>query len=94
MRTFVTVFFALFLAELGDKTQLAVLGFSTESSSRWVVFVAASLALIASTGAAVLVGDALTRVVPAEWLRVGAATLFIVIGVVLLIGALPEVMAR
>lgn len=94
MRTFVSVFLALFLAELGDKTQLAVLGFSSESSSRWIVFTAASLALVASTGVAVLAGDALTRVVPAEWLRVGAASLFIVIGVVLLIGALPEVMTR
>ena len=94
MRTFVSVFLALFLAELGDKTQLAVLGFSTESSSRWIVFTAASLALVASTGAAVLAGDALTRVVPTEWLRVGAAALFIVIGVVLLIGAVPDVIAK
>jgi putative Ca2+/H+ antiporter (TMEM165/GDT1 family) len=93
LRSFWTVFAALFLAELGDKTQLAVLAFAS-SSSRWIVFAAASLALTASTGLAVLVGRALGTVVPAAWLRVGAAALFLVVGAVTLIDALPEALRR
>ena len=85
MKTTVTVFAALFLAELGDKTQLAVISFVAGGSSRWAVFVGASVALIASTAMAVLVGEALLRVVKPAYLQLGAAGLFLVVG--LLVGA-------
>ncbi|MDP8958738.1 MAG: TMEM165/GDT1 family protein [Actinomycetota bacterium] len=90
MQAFLTVFATLFLAELGDKTQLAILAFSTGPSSSWTVFVAASLALVASAALAVMLGDALGSLVPTEWLRVGAAVLFLVIGVIVLIDSLPK----
>ena len=69
-RTALTIFGAMFLAELGDKTQLAVIAFSADNNP-WVVFFSASLALVASTALAALFGQALLRVVPAEWLRSG-----------------------
>ncbi|MEK9753610.1 MAG: TMEM165/GDT1 family protein [Rhodospirillaceae bacterium] len=51
------VFVAVFVAELGDKTQLAVLLFSSgKEVSPFMVFLAASAALVLSTGLAVLVG--------------------------------------
>jgi putative Ca2+/H+ antiporter (TMEM165/GDT1 family) len=81
MKTTVTVFAALFLAELGDKTQLAVISFVAGGSSRWAVFIGASLALIASTALAVLVGEALLRVVKPAYLQLGAAALFLIVGV-------------
>ena len=85
MKASLTVFAALFLAELGDKTQLAVISFTAGGMSRWAVFVGASLALIASTGLAVLVGEGLLRVVKPAYLQLGAAVLFLVVG--LLVGA-------
>lgn len=75
-----SIFLALFLAELGDKTQLAVLAFAAETGSRWSVFFAASLALVASTGLAVLVGDGLSRVVRPGVLQLAAGLLFVAIG--------------
>ncbi|RME66473.1 MAG: UPF0016 family protein, partial [Alphaproteobacteria bacterium] len=53
------IFIAIFIAELGDKTQLATLMFSAEGGANpWLVFAAAAAALVAATGLAVLVGTA------------------------------------
>ena len=93
MKTTVTVFVALFLAELGDKTQLAVVSFVAGGSSRLAVFLGASAALIASTGLAVLVGEALLRVVPLVYLQLGAAALFLIAGVLVGVEALRELRA-
>lgn len=81
MKTTLTVFAALFLAELGDKTQLAVISFTAGGSNRFAVFLGASAALIASSGLAVLVGESLLRVVKPAYLQLGAAALFLVVGV-------------
>jgi putative Ca2+/H+ antiporter (TMEM165/GDT1 family) len=75
-----TTFVAVFLAELGDKTQLMTLTLAGSNSSKRAVFVGAAAALIATTGLAVLLGDALTRVVPVLWLRRGAGLLFVGLG--------------
>ena len=90
MKATVTVFIALFLAELGDKTQLAVVSFIAGGSSRLAVFLGASLALIASTALAVLVGEGLLRVVRPEYLQLGAAALFLIVGVLVGVEALRE----
>lgn len=58
--TFVTVF----LAELGDKTQLAAMTATAKSGALWTVFAAASAALICATALGVMVGGALFRYVP------------------------------
>lgn len=84
-KLFASTFAAVFLAELGDKTQLATLSLSAGARSRWLVFAGASVALVCTSAIAVLVGDALTRVVPLAWVRRGAAVLFIVLGVLLLV---------
>ncbi len=82
MKLFVSTFILIFLAELGDKTQLAAMAKSIEG--RMTVFLAASLALVCSTLIAVLFGDALTRIIPERVLQGAAAILFIVFGVVML----------
>ena len=93
MKTTATVFIALFLAELGDKTQLAVISFVAGGQSRWAVFAGASAALIASTLLAVLVGDALLRVVRPAYLQMGAAVLFVAVGILVGAEALREIRA-
>lgn len=90
MKPTITVFVALFLAELGDKTQLAVVSFIAGGSPRWAVFVGATVALIASTALAVLVGESLLRVVKPAYLQLGAAALFLIVGVLVGLEAVRE----
>jgi putative Ca2+/H+ antiporter (TMEM165/GDT1 family) len=75
-----TTFAAVFIAELGDKTQLATLSFATAGTSRWSVFIGAALALISTTAIAVVAGEALSRFVSPRLLQRGAGVLFLVIG--------------
>jgi putative Ca2+/H+ antiporter (TMEM165/GDT1 family) len=79
---FLTVFASIFLAELGDKTQLATMLFaSNESSNKLIVLIAASCALIAVTALSVLAGAAISNYVGADALKRIAGVGFIVIGV-------------
>lgn len=87
LRTFVTTFGTVFLAELGDKTQLGALALSSTHASKWTVFIAASLALVVSTAIAVALGDRLLQVVPLIWIKRASGIVFIVLGVLTLWGA-------
>ena len=77
-KVFATTFAALFVAELGDKTQLAVISLTSDSKKPLPVFVAAVAALALVTLIGVLFGEGLVRVVPEEYLKRGAAVLFVV----------------
>ena len=81
-----TAFATLFLAELGDKTQLAVITMTSSTESKVSVFVGAALALVAVTLLGVLFGGAISQWVPTEWLQRIVAAAFIVIGVLMLLG--------
>lgn len=87
-KIFGTAFLTLFLAELGDKTQLAVITMTAKTDSKIAVFVGASLALILVTLLGVLVGGVLNQYVPTEWLQRIVAVAFIVIGILMLLGKL------
>lgn len=84
-KLFATVFATVFLAELGDKTQLATLTLSATAGSRWTVFAGAALALILSSGIAVVVGQVVTLGVSPALLRRLAGVIFIAIGVTYLL---------
>ena len=77
---FLTSFTTVFLAELGDKTQLAALLLSAESGRPLLVFVGASLALISSSLVGVLLGRWLSRVLPPQQLERAAGILMIGLG--------------
>ena len=79
-----STFGCIFLAELGDKTQLATLSLAAGGSSRWVVFAGSAAALVTTSSIAVVAGEALSRVVSPEWLKRGAGVLFLVLGVLFL----------
>lgn len=87
-KIFGTAFVTLLLAELGDKTQLAIITMSANTESKLAVFVGASLALVLVSLLAVLVGGVLTQFIPTEWLQRIVAVAFIVIGVLMLVGKL------
>lgn len=85
---FVTVFATVFLAELGDKTQIATLLFATDAEvSRWLVFVAASLALILASGIGVVAGSVLSEFVNLRYLQIIAGFGFVAIGALTLVSA-------
>lgn len=82
MVQYLIIFATVFLAELGDKTQLATLLFATEKNlSPWMVFTAASLALVCSTGLAVLAGTFAERFLTDIPVKLIAGLGFIAIGV-------------
>ena len=83
-----TAFLTLFLAELGDKTQLAVITMSAKTESKLAVFLGASIALVLVSLLGVVVGGVLSQYVPTEWLQRIVAVAFIVIGVLMLFGKL------
>jgi putative Ca2+/H+ antiporter (TMEM165/GDT1 family) len=86
MKAYVAVFVSVFLAELGDKTQLATLLFATDAAlSPWGVLAAAGGALVLSTVLAVAAGSMLGSWADGRHLRVGAALGFIAIGVWMLV---------
>ncbi|HTW90297.1 MAG TPA: TMEM165/GDT1 family protein [bacterium] len=82
-RLLATTFGSVFLAELGDKTQLATLCFATGKNTFSPVFIGSSAALVTSSLIACLVGSELTKVLPVRWVHLGAGILFIVIGALL-----------
>jgi putative Ca2+/H+ antiporter (TMEM165/GDT1 family) len=85
-KLFGSTFGLIFLAELGDKTQLATLTLAASGQSRWLVFAGAACALVATSALGVLGGEALSRVVPPVWIHRVAGVGFIVMGVLFLVG--------
>jgi Ca2+/H+ antiporter, TMEM165/GDT1 family len=80
---FGSTFSTIFLAEMGDKTQLATLLMSAESQSPWVVFAGASAALIATSLIGILVGRWLAKYLTPKTLNVSAGILLLCISAAL-----------
>jgi putative Ca2+/H+ antiporter (TMEM165/GDT1 family) len=75
------VFAAVFIAELGDKTQLATMLFAADKAvSKWTVFTGASLALVLASGIGVLAGTVISEYVSPKVLHYVAGAGFIAIG--------------
>ena len=89
-RVFFTTFGLLFLAELGDKTQLAVISLASSEKSPLSVFLGAVLALAMVTLVGVLVGNNLDRWIPKELVHKGAGILFIILGIFMLLQKAPS----
>ena len=88
IKALATVFTAVFLAELGDKTQLATLLFSSDKSvSKLTVFIGASLALVLASGIGVLAGTAISEYGNEKYLQYAAGAGFIAIGIWMLVKA-------
>ena len=85
-RIFLTTFGVIFLAEMGDKTQLAAMTMAAESKRPWMVFIGATLALTAVSAIGVVAGTLIGNYVPLIWIKRAAAVAFITIGLLILIG--------
>jgi len=86
LKTFLSAFGLIFLAELGDKTQLAAITMSAESGKPWQVFLGAALAMVIITFLACFVGVGIAKVVPKEIIAKVAGVLFVVFGVLIFFG--------
>ena len=81
-KIFITIFASVFLAELGDKTQLATMLFAADKDvSKLTVFLAASAALIVASAIGVLAGSLLSQYINEKYLHYAAGIGFVVIGV-------------
>ena len=83
IRVMLSTFALLFVAELGDKTQLAVISMTAKHKMPLWVFLGAALALAAVTALGVLGGGLLTRFIPEAVLRRIAAVLFVGMGILM-----------
>ncbi|HZS08628.1 MAG TPA: TMEM165/GDT1 family protein [Blastocatellia bacterium] len=86
LKILLTTFGVIFLAEMGDKTQLAAITMAAQTRKPVAVFIGASLALTAVSLIGVAVGGVLANYINAEYLRKAAAVAFIIIGALMLWG--------
>jgi putative Ca2+/H+ antiporter (TMEM165/GDT1 family) len=90
-RLFLTVFGTVFLAELGDKTQLATVLFASRATvSLWIVFLAASVALVLTSAIGVAAGALVSQYLNPKYLSYAAGIGFIAIGVWTLVQAVSS----
>ena len=79
-----TTFVAVFLAEMGDKTQLTTITLSSTTNKPLAVFIGSSLALILATLLGALAGGSIANLVPAFLLKLLSGLVFLIIGIKLL----------
>ena len=88
LKIILTTFSFVFLAELGDKTQLAVLSFAVKSKSPFSVFIGAGGALLLTTVLAIVLGGLLLKFIPESFVRYLSGSLFVLFGGLILFGRL------
>ncbi len=81
LKIFIAVFGTVFLAELGDKTQLATMLFAADKpASKWTVFAASASALVVAAGMGVLAGTLIADHINPKILQIVAGVGFLLIG--------------
>ena len=76
----ISSFITIFIAELGDKTQIATLTLSGNSKKPWAVFLGSATALILATFLGVLAGGSISTFIPEIYLKLIASITFLIIG--------------
>ena len=83
---FLTTVVVFFLAEMGDKTQLATIALGAKYASPWIVTVGTTLGMMGSNALAIFFGRKLLMRIQMNWIRIFACVLFIFFGIGILIG--------
>ena len=81
-----TTIIAFFLAEMGDKTQLATVALGAKYASVMMVTFGTTLGMLASNGLAIFLGERLLKKIPMKYVRIFACVLFVLFGLGILIG--------
>lgn len=82
---FLTTLVSFFIAEMGDKTQLATVALGARYSGVFLVTVGSTLGMMASNALAIFFGDALLKRIPMQWVRRAACGLFVLFGILILL---------
>ena len=85
-----STFFTVFLAEMGDKTQLTTITLSSTTNKPLAVFIGSSLALISATLLGALAGGSIANLIPAFLLKLLSGIVFLIIGINLLLQSKTE----
>ncbi len=85
-----TAFMTILLAEMGDKTQLAVLGFSSQTKSTLSVIIGTMGAFLVLTVLAAYFGSFITKYIPVKYIHLASGALFIVLGILAIKGAVSN----
>ncbi len=85
-KIFFATFGAIFFAELADKTQLVGIGMSAKSGKPLSVWLGSVCAYIIVTAISVLIGVMLGKYIKPEFIRYSGASIFIIIGILMLLG--------
>lgn len=82
MKIFIATFVTIFLAELGDKTQIATLLFAANKEhSKLIIFIGAALALVATSAIGVLLGSTISNFIDGKTLKVIGGVGFLAVGI-------------
>ncbi len=81
---FLTTTIAFFMAEMGDKTQIATVALGARYHAVGLVAIGTTLGMMIANVPAVFLGDRITRIVPLKVMRIAAAILFALLGVLAL----------
>ena len=81
--TFSTTFFTIFLAEIGDKTQLSTLLMSAQSHSPWIVFLGSGVALVTTSLLGVVLGSWISKRLSPKTVEKGAGIMMLLISLLL-----------
>lgn len=84
---FFTAFSLIALAEIGDKTELAVIALAARYHAPYMVFFSAVAALVLVSALGVVLGSRLPAIVPMDKIKIGSGALFIFFGIMFLMGA-------
>ena len=81
---FLTTVIAFFIAEMGDKTQLATIALAAKYTNITTVTIGSTFGMMASNGLAIFFGNQLLKKIPLKWIRIFASLLFFLFGVMIL----------
>lgn len=81
-----TTIIAFFIAEMGDKTQLATVALGARYESLWIVTLGTTAGMMGSNALAIFLGDQLLKKISMKWIRIFASILFFIFGIGILVG--------
>ena len=87
-KSIITAFALIFIAELGDKTQLSTMLLASKSESIWYTFIGSACALVLSSLLGVLAGSIINKYIPISYIQICSGIAFLIIGILLISGKL------
>lgn len=84
-------FITFFLAEMGDKTQIATVALAASYGTPFIIVAGTTLGMLIADVPAVWIGDKLSEKIPVKWVRLISATLFVIIGIFVALDFTPKI---